>query len=66
MGYPLIALYPNGRAVWVKSRGKQIDSVHGYVASGYGLVAHSTKSPEDARKKLNKSFLNQTKERLTI
>jgi hypothetical protein len=64
MGYPLIALYPNGVAVYVRSCGMRIVSETVFIASGHGLIAHSKKSLEDAIKKLNKAFLNQTKERL--
>ena len=48
-GLPLIALYLDGRAVWVRRTGKQIVSQQGWVAMEDGLLYHSTVSYDDAK-----------------
>jgi hypothetical protein len=47
-GLPLIALYPDGSAVWVRSKGKAIVSERGWIAGHGGTCYHSTKSMADA------------------
>lgn len=49
-GLHLIALYPDGSAVWVKTRGKAIVSERGWVAGNGACCYHSTKSLEHAQK----------------
>lgn len=47
-GLPLIALYPDGSAVWVREKGKTIVSERGWIAGHGGIYYHSTKSMVDA------------------
>lgn len=63
-GLPLLALYPVAekdgvatfRAIWVRSVGRKIDSVAGYVAAGGGIVYHSAASEKAARTGLKKKL----------
>ena len=48
-GLPLIALYPDGGAVWVKRVGKRIEAQKGWVAMEDGLLYHSTVSYDHAK-----------------
>jgi hypothetical protein len=47
-GLPLIAYYPDGSAVWVRSKGKAIVSERGWIARHGATCYHSTKSMADA------------------
>jgi hypothetical protein len=47
-GLPLISLMDDGRAVWIKSSGKQITSESGWIIGNGTHCYHSTKSREDA------------------
>jgi hypothetical protein len=49
-GLPLIALYPDDSAVWVRSKGKAIVSERGWVVGNAAVCYHSIKSREHARK----------------
>lgn len=49
-GLPLIFLKPDGEAVWVRSAGKRIEPVRGWIIGGERCCYHSTKSREDAVK----------------
>ena len=49
-GLPLIALYPDNRAVWVRSKGKAITAERGWIVGNAAVCYHSTKSREHAQK----------------
>lgn len=48
-GLRLIALYPDGSAVWVRTKGKAIESEAGWIAWNGSICYHSTKSMEHAK-----------------
>jgi hypothetical protein len=47
-GLPLIAYYPDGSAVWIRTKGKAIVSESGWIAGDGGSCYHSTISMADA------------------
>ena len=49
-GLPLIALYPDNRAVWLVSQNKRIVSESGWIYGDDKVCYHSTKSLEDAKR----------------
>jgi hypothetical protein len=55
-GLKLIALYPDDRCVWMRTKGKRLISEHGWVTydAEHDECYHSTKSREDARAGLTK------------
>ena len=53
-GLPLISLMEDGRAIWLKSTGKQITEQAGWIIGTAGICYHSTKSREDAQKGFDK------------
>jgi hypothetical protein len=53
---PLIALYPDGRAVWITASGKRIDSQDGWIAAQSGMIYHSTVSLDHAKKGLQRKI----------
>jgi hypothetical protein len=50
-GLPLIAYYPDGSAVWVRTKGKAIVSERGWIAGTGATCYHSVKSLADAHAK---------------
>ena len=53
-GLPLISLMEDGRAIWLKSTGKQITEQAGWIIGTGGICYHSTKSRENAQKGFDK------------
>ena len=58
-GLPLIALDPDGACVWVRSVGKRIESVSGWIAVRQGVTFHSTTSREHAEQGLARKWKKQ-------
>lgn len=61
-GLHLIALYPDGSAVWVKPHAKGIVAERGWVAAEGPVCYHSTESLEHARKGLRKKLDAEARE----
>lgn len=62
-GLHLIALYPDGSAVWVRAKGKGITSERGWIAAQGPVCYHSTVSREHAEKGLARKLATEAKER---
>lgn len=61
-GLPLIALYPDGSAVWVKTHGKGITSERGWIAGNARVCFHSTVSMDHAQAGFLKKLTRLEKE----
>lgn len=61
-GLHLIALYPDGRATWVKTKGKAIISENGWIVGGAAVCYHSTASLEHAKQGLARKLAAMEKE----
>lgn len=61
-GLPLIALDKDGACVWVRSAGKRIESVSGWMAYRQGVTFHSTTSREHAEQGLARKWKKQSEQ----
>jgi len=55
-GLPLVSLKPDGSAVWIVSKGKQIEAQAGWIVGDASTCYHSTKSREHAAKGYQKKL----------